>query len=249
MRMSNPAYRRCFHHDQLLHSLLMFYPCSIKRRQFATQRHRFRRIDAELDQFFSSAGIPGEEIYSQITPRLYVGDIGAAPLQFIEDNEFEGVAGIRAAARIEGLNQPRIDGVQFAGIGVAASFRVGGYGDSGQQECIDEVAGEVVYRGFADRVAQRSKIVVETVDAEAAAQTSQRMPRDPAQRGHLCHAVPLHDVAKEDRIDVSLQQRDPRLLAGYARRQTRSQAISHPIRQSLNCGRGEAKASGMACQE
>jgi len=159
--MSNPASRRSVHHDQLPHGTGVLQPRSIKRSQFATQRRQFRRINADLDQFFSSAWIPGEEIHFQITLRFHVGDIGAAPPQFIEDNEFEGVAGIRAAARIEGLNQPRIDGVQFAGIGVAATLRFGGYGHSGQQECIDEVAEEVVDRSFADRVALRSKVVVE----------------------------------------------------------------------------------------
>ena len=159
--MSNSARRRGVHHDQLPHGTGVLQPRSIKRRQFATQRRRFRRINADLDQFFLSAWIPGEQIHFQIPLRLHVGDIGAAPPQFIEDNEFEGVAGIRAAARIEGLNQPRIDGVQFAGIGVAAALRFGGYGHSGQQECIDEVAEEVVDRSFADRVALRSKVVVE----------------------------------------------------------------------------------------
>ena len=159
--MSNPARRRGFHHDQVPHGTGVLDPRSIERCQFAPQRRRFRRINADLDQFFSSAWIPGEEIHFQITLRFHVGDIGAAPSHFIEDNEFEGVAGIRAAARIEGLNQPRIDGVQFAGIRVAAALRFGGYGRSGQQECIDEVAEEVVDRSFADRVALGSKVVVE----------------------------------------------------------------------------------------
>lgn len=165
--MLNPARRRGFHHDQLPHSAGVFDPRGIERRQFATQCRRFRRINADLDQFFSSAGMPGEEIHFQIILRLHLGDIGAAPAQFIEDNEFEGVTGIRAAARIEGLNQPRIDGVQLAGIRVAATLRFGGYGRSGQQECIDEVAEEVVDRSFADRVALGSKVVVETVGEPA----------------------------------------------------------------------------------
>ncbi len=109
--MSNPARRRGVHHDQLPHSTGVLDPRSIKRCQLAPQRRRFRRIEADMDQFFSSAGIPGEEIYFQIPLRFYGGDIGAAALQFIEDNEFESVADIPAAARIEGLNQPRIDGV------------------------------------------------------------------------------------------------------------------------------------------
>ena len=109
--MLNPARRRGFHHDQLPHGTGVLDPRSIKRSQFATQRRRFRRIDADLNQFFSSAGIPGEEIHFQIPLRFYVGDIGAAALQFIEDNELKSVADIPAAARIEGLNQPRIDGV------------------------------------------------------------------------------------------------------------------------------------------
>ena len=159
--MSNPARRRGFHHDQVPHGTGVLDPRSIERCQFAPQRRRFRRINADLDQFFSSAWIPGEEIHFQITLRFHVGDIGAAALQFIEDNEFEGVADIRAATRIEGLNQPRIDGVQFAGIRVTATLRFGGYGHSSQQECIDEVAEEVVDRRFADRVALGSKVIVE----------------------------------------------------------------------------------------
>ena len=109
--MSDPARGRGFHHDQLPHSTGVLDPRSIKRGQFAPQRRRFRRIDADLNQFFSSARILGEEIHFQIPLRFYVGDIGAAALQFIEDNELKGVADIRAAARIEGLNQSRIDGV------------------------------------------------------------------------------------------------------------------------------------------
>ena len=109
--MSNPARRRGIHHDQLPHSTGVLDPRSIKRGQLATQCRRLRRIDADLNQFFSSAGIPGEEIHFQIPLRFYGGDIGAAALQFIEDNELKSVADIPAAARIEGLNQPRIDGV------------------------------------------------------------------------------------------------------------------------------------------
>ena len=82
--MSNPARRRGFHHDQLPRRAGVFDPRGIERRQFATQRRRFRRINADLDQFFSSAWILGEEIHFQITLRFHVGDIGAAPPQFTE---------------------------------------------------------------------------------------------------------------------------------------------------------------------
>jgi len=76
--MSNPARRRGVHHDQLPHSTGVLESRSIKRCQLATQRRRLRQIDADMDQFFSSAGIPGEEIYCQIPLRFYGGDIGAA---------------------------------------------------------------------------------------------------------------------------------------------------------------------------
>lgn len=137
----------------------MFLPRGVEGREFSAQCRWISRIGADLNHFLSSAGKPGEKIHLQIITCFHVGDIGALPLQFTKDDQFERVAGIPAAARVEGLDQARINRVELAGICIAPPLRFRRYWHRGQQECIDEMAEQIVHGGLADRVSLRSKVV------------------------------------------------------------------------------------------
>lgn len=94
MPVANPARRRCVHHDQAPRCTWVFLPRGVKRRELSAQRRWISRIGADLNQLLSSAGKPGQEIHLQIHLRSHIGDIGGLPLQFVENDQFECVAGI-----------------------------------------------------------------------------------------------------------------------------------------------------------
>ena len=53
------------------------------------------------------------------------------------------------------------------------------------------------------------QVEVQPVRAETPGRVAQALPDKPTERGYLRHAVALDHIAKEDGIDVALQQLDP----------------------------------------
>ena len=69
-----------------------------------------------------------------------VADLGTTPFQLVQHDGFQRVAQVRAAARVEGLDETRVRGIELAWIRVALALRIGGEWHGTEQEGIQQIA-------------------------------------------------------------------------------------------------------------
>lgn len=168
------------------------------------------RRGAHLHEFGTPVGVIGDEIDLESLGRLEVGDRRPATGELVEHDRLERVAGVRATARVEGLDEARVGGIELARVGVASSLGFGGDGNGGNQECVDQMVEHRVHGVLADGETLRLEVGVHPARAERSAGVAERLTDDPPQRGWLRDAVSLDDVAEEHGVDIALEERDAR---------------------------------------
>jgi len=159
-----------------------------------------------LDEVLGAVGMAGEEVHLEALGRSDVGDFGTTALEFGKDRGLESVSDVEFAAPVENGNERGVGRIDFAGIDLAAFFRVGGDGDSVEKKSVLEVIEERVEMLARDGDALGFEVGGAFGHRKEAGGVAEQAADKPTEGRGICHVVAFDDVAKEEHVHVTLEQ-------------------------------------------